>query len=92
MVEVKMEIKGLEDEMADILAKEIAREIDDGIMSNILVETGWTPVEFYFKSNKHSVDTNEWLSQNCQDQWRRLGSFYLFENTKDAEWFILRWT
>lgn len=81
----------LEDELIDAIAKDIAKEMDDGIISNVLVETGWTPVEFCFKSNKHVIDTTEWLNQNCQDQWRRLGSHYLFENTKDAAWFILRW-
>lgn len=81
----------LQDEILTSIANQMQKEFDDSIMSNILIETGWTPVEFYFKSNKHAVDTNEWLSQNCLDQWRRLGIFYLFENTKDAEWFILRW-
>lgn len=84
--------KGLEDEMADILAKEIAREIDDGIMSNILVETGWIPVQFYYKDNYHANDVNFWLLENCKNKWRRLGSDYLFEDVKEAEWFILRWT
>ena len=83
---------GLEDEMADILAKEIAREIDDGIMSNILVETGWTKVEYHFASNQQAVDIADWMLENCQDSVERLGSDYVFENKKDAEWFILRWT
>ena len=92
MVQTKMAVKSLEDEMADILAKEIAREIDDGIMSNILVETGWTSVQFYFKDNFHANDVNLWLMENCKHKWRRLGSDYLFEDIKEAEWFILRWT
>lgn len=82
----------LEEELTEILAKEIQKEIDEGIMSNILVETGWTSVQYYYKSNKEAVDIAIWLEDNCQSKWRRLGSDFVFENTKDAEWFILRWS
>lgn len=81
----------IEDELSEILAKEIQKEIDDGIMSNILVETGWTSVKFYYKDNNHANDVNLWLMINCVSHWRRLGSDYLFEDAKEAEWFILRW-
>ena len=86
-----MAVKSLEDEMFDEIGRQIAKEIDDGILSNILVETGWTPVQYYFKNNNEAVDINYWLNEHCEDRWRRLGSDYLFENKQDAEWFILRW-
>ena len=87
-----MAVKSLEDEMFDEIGKQIAREIDEGIISNILVETGWTAVSFMFKDNYQAVDINEWLDEQCKDKWRRLGGDYLFEDKQDAEWFILRWT
>lgn len=83
--------KCLQDDMYDIIAKDMAREIDEGIMSSVLVQTGWTPVQFYFNSNEQAIDINEWLNNTCKDKWRRLGSNYLFEERKHAEWFILRW-
>lgn len=83
--------KSLEDEMFDEIGKQIAKEIDDGIISNILVETGWTPVHYTFKDGNQAVDIADWMIENCQDKVERLGSDYLFENKKDAEWFILRW-
>ena len=46
----------LEHEFMDDIAKEIQKEMDEGIMSNILIEKGWTPVQFYFKNNKQAVD------------------------------------
>ena len=93
MVQAKMDVRNLiEDEMAEILAKEIQKEIDDGIMSNILIETGWTPVQFHFKDNFQATDIQIWLQNECSGKYRRLGSDYLFEDVKDAEWFILRWT
>ena len=87
-----MAVKSLEDEMMDEIGKQIAKEIDDGIMSTILTETGWTPIEYHFKNNNQAVDINEWLTEHCKDKWYRLGSDYVFENKQDAEWFILRWT
>ena len=83
--------KSLEDDIADTLAKQISKEIDDGIMALMLTETGWTPVQYYFKDNHHANDVTFWLLENCKGKWRRLGSEYLFEDAKEAEWFILRW-
>ena len=87
-----MEIKSLEDEMMDEIGKQIAKEIDEGILSNILVETGWIKVEYHFVNNQQAVDIADWMIENCQDKVERLGSDYVFENKQDAEWFILRWT
>lgn len=81
----------LEQEMMERISKEIAKEIDEGIMSDMLIEIGWTPVEFYFQDNHHANDVNFWLLENCKSHWRRFGKKYLFEDVKEAEWFILRW-
>ena len=83
--------KSLEDDMYDIIAKDMAREIDEGIMSSIYLNSGWTAVEFYFDSNDQAVDINLWLNKTCKNNWRRLGRDYLFKHRQDAEWFILRW-
>jgi len=83
--------KSLENDIADHLAKQISKEIDDGIMAVMLTETGWTPVQYHFKDNYHANDVTFWLLENCKGKWRRLGSEYLFEDAKEAEWFILRW-
>jgi hypothetical protein len=64
---------------------------DEGIMSTILIEDGWTPVQFYFKNNNQAVDIILWLNRNCKNNWQRLGSDYLFKYRQDAKWFILRW-
>ena len=81
----------LEEEIAESIAKDMARQIDDDIMSSMLVEIGWIPVEFHFKDNNHSNDVTFWLLEHCKSKWRRIGQTYLFEDRKEAEWFILRW-
>jgi len=81
----------LQDEIISNIAKQMQQDIDEGIMSTMLVEDGWTPVQFYFKDNYQAVDINIWLDETCKDKWVRYGSDYLFEEQKHAEWFILRW-
>jgi len=81
----------LEDELISTISKEMQQNIDEGIMSTILIEDGWTPVQFYFKNNNQAVDIILWLNRNCKNNWQRLGSDYLFKYRQDAEWFILRW-
>lgn len=91
MVQTKMAVKNVENEIYNAMAEEIAREIDEGIMATILIETGWTAVPFTFNSNYQAVDINYWLNETCTDDYRRLGSDYVFKSKQDAEWFILRW-
>jgi predicted nucleotidyltransferase len=82
----------LEQEIMERMSKDIAKEIDDGIISFMLVEIGWTTVQFHYKSNEHANDVTFWLLENCDNKkWKRFGSAYFFEDAKDAEWFILRW-
>ena len=88
----KMAVKSLQDDMIDSIGAQIAKEIDDGIMSSLLVEVGWTPVYFLFKNNNHAVDIEYWLTETCKGKWARYNSDYLFEDKQDAEWFILRWS
>jgi hypothetical protein len=82
----------LQDEIISNIAKQMQQDIDEGIMSTMLIEDGWTPVQFYFKNNNQAVDIILWLNRNCKNNWQRLGSDYLFKYKQDAEWFILRWS
>lgn len=83
----------LEDTMAEVLANEIQKEIDQSIMLDMLVSTGWTKVEFSAKDKDHATDIILWLGSHCKkNTWSRLGTCYVFKNKKDAEWFVLRWS
>ena len=50
-----------------------------------------TPVHYIFKDNYHATDVQIWLQNECIGKYRRVGSFYLFEDKQDAEWFVLKW-
>lgn len=82
----------LQDEIISNIAKQMQQDIDEGIMSTVLIEDGWTPVQFYFKDNNQAVDITNWLYETYKkDTWGRYTNQYLFKNKQDAEWFILRW-
>lgn len=71
---------------------ELAKSIDNDVLRACLIDSGWTQVEFYYSNNNHAIDVREWLENNVSGgQWARLNSYFVFQNKKDAEWFMLRW-
>ena len=81
-----------EDEIADNLGNEMAREIDREILWGMLVGLGWTRVMLpRLVDNDHAIDITYWLEENCKNPFERNGRDFLFENRKDANWFKLRW-
>ena len=82
----------LEETLLADLGKEMAAAIDWEIMSGMLVEMGWTKFEIpRFIDNHHAVDISYWLADYCQGKYKRNGRTFLFEDSKDATMFILRW-
>jgi hypothetical protein len=81
----------MDDELVKTLMDQIQKEMDEDIMRKLYIGNGWIPVKFHFKDNFQAVDINNWLAETCQSKYHRLGSDYLFEDKKDAEWFLLRW-
>ena len=88
-------IKTLEEEMAGRLAKEIAAEIDFGIIKELLAYK----YEFNFKEhtglNTINIDPsimNNWCKSNCKDGFiHNQGLYWCFESERDLNWFKLRW-
>ena len=82
----------LEDEMLERSGKEMAREIDREILWGMLEGLGWTRVMLpRFVDNHHAVDIGYWLADNCKQAFERSGIDFMFESSKDANWFKLRW-
>ena len=83
----------IEQQLSDILAKEIANEIDREVLWSMLKESGWHRVMISrFQDNLHAVDISIWLEEQCQGAYERNGRDFIFKNEKDATWFILRWS
>ena len=78
--------------MIDRAAKNLADKIDREVLWDLLRDLGWTPVVIpRFIDNKHAIDITHWLEETCKKAYERDGRNFLFESTKDAVNFILRW-
>jgi hypothetical protein len=88
----KKAMKSIEQEIADKMGNDMAREIDREVLWGMLKGIGWTRVMLdRFQDNNHAVDITHWLALNCQGAYERNGRDFIFEDSKDATLFILRW-
>ncbi len=82
----------LEEEIANKAASEMAREIDREVLWGLFEGIGWTRFKISrLTDNNHAIDITNWLSDNCKGQFERNGAEFLFEDSKDAVLFMLRW-
>lgn len=74
------------------MGNEMAQEIDREILWGMLTGIGWTRVMIdRLQDNNHAIDITYWLVEHCQGAYERNGRDFLFENSKDASYFILKW-
>lgn len=82
----------LEEEIIESQAKEMQQEIDREVLWGMLEGMGWTRVMLpKLVDNMHAIDISYWLDGNCKNNFERSGREFIFEDTKDAMWFKLRW-
>jgi hypothetical protein len=82
----------LEQEMIEAKAKEMQTEIDREIIWGLFEGLGWTRFKISrLTDNNHAVDISYWLDENCRGKIERNGAEFLFEDSKDAVLFMLRW-
>jgi hypothetical protein len=80
------------DEMAKDSAKRMAEDIDREVLWGLFEGIGWTRFKISrLTDNNHAVDITNWLSDNCKGQFERNGAEFLFEDSKDAVLFMMRW-
>ena len=82
----------LEEEIINKAGNAMAREIDREVLWGMLQGIGWTRVMLpRLIDNNHAVDITHWLALNCKNSHERDGRDFIFENERDANWFVLRW-
>jgi hypothetical protein len=82
----------LEEEILDKAGKDMAREIDREVLWGLFEGLGWTRFKISrLTDNNHAIDITNWLSDNCKGQFERNGAEFLFEDSKDAVLFMMRW-
>jgi len=82
----------IEEEMINRASKQMAQDIDREVLWGMLQGIGWTRVMLPTMGNgEQAVDIIVWLENNCKKAYERNGRDFIFEDIKDANWFILRW-
>jgi hypothetical protein len=82
----------LEEELLDKAGKQMANDIDREVLWGMLQGIGWTRIMLpRLIDNNHAVDITHWLALNCKNSYERNGRDFIFENERDANWFVLRW-
>jgi hypothetical protein len=82
----------IQDEMIEFKAKQLSDEIDREVLWGMLESIGWHRVMLpRLIDNNHAVDITHWLALNCKNSFERNGRDFIFENERDANWFVLRW-
>ncbi len=93
------------DEMLDMAAKDIAKQIDkevlDTIMIDVLKSEGWTetamnpayePPLTRLSNGEWYSETAEWIHLNATGDYKLLRGQWLFEKKEDAVMFTLKWS
>jgi hypothetical protein len=72
--------------------QQVWKEIDREVLWGMLTGMGWTGVMLSrLQDNRHAIDITYWLEENCQGAYEREGRDFLFEDSKDATMFTLKW-
>jgi hypothetical protein len=92
-MDVLYEHDSLEQKIIEEQAKKMEKAMDFEILADVLSSCGWTKYQVSKAiDNQHAKDIREWVRENCQEEVRSHGATWLFEDSKDATMFILRWS
>ena len=70
------------------LAGLLETEIDNEIMSNMLVAVGWHKINMVVAA---TIPTSDWFIKNIRYPYRLFHHCCCFKDDKDAAWFALKW-
>jgi hypothetical protein len=82
----------LQDQLAERMASEIAKEIDFEVLASMLCELGWTRVVLKPMTWEQGAAIDDWVSNYISRPFETMGLVWLFESSKDATMFILKWS
>ena len=82
----------IEEDILQRAGEDMARDIDREVLWGMLQGIGWTRVIIPSETAMtQATRISEWLLQNCQAPYEKHRSDFLFEDSRDATMFILRW-
>jgi hypothetical protein len=81
-----------QDAILEELGTKMQSQIDREILWGILIGMGWTRVKLSrFVDNHHAIDIGYWIDEHVNNPFEREGADFIFEDSRDALMFILRW-
>ena len=81
----------LEDELTASLAEEMQKTMDFEVLCDVLIRFNWTRIETEYDGGQKWVDVIDWVSKNCSGEYKEHNGVWLFESSRDATAFALRW-
>lgn len=81
----------LEEEMLKIKAEEMARAMDGEIICSLLKDTGYREIVVDPWVHGSLKEITAWIDENVQGHYVNAGNRWLFEESKDATIFALKW-
>ena len=74
------------------MAAELTKQIDFEVLSVMLCELGWVKVVLKPMTWEEGTAIDNWVSNNIKGHFETMGLVWLFESSKDATMFILKWS
>ena len=85
------EYDSIEQDIINRAGKRMAEEIDFSILADLFCDIGWTRVKLEPMTHEQSAEIDQWVTMNIQGDFKNMGLIWVFENPKDASWFLLKW-
>jgi hypothetical protein len=77
------------DEILTAMANNIRNRLDQELLYNLCIMTGWHGTSV---SYQQLDEVKEWIETNKLGEVRWYDNRIVFQESKDYEWFILRWS
>ena len=81
----------IEQDIIDRAGKRISDEIDFAVLTDMLCGIGWTRVVLKPMTWEDGAEIDLWVANNIKGPFETMGLVWVFEDSKDAVWFTLRW-
>jgi hypothetical protein len=81
-----------DDEIIAKAAEQLRQAIDDDLFADMLVACGWTKIKYSpVMPRERGYEIKEWIHSSCHGTVKSLNGNWLFEDSRDATLYILRW-
>lgn len=85
-------MSSIEHQVITEASKRLSDQIDFEVLCGMLCELGWTKVVLSPMTWEESAAIDLWVMKNVKHPHENMGLVWVFENSQDANWFILKWS